>query len=262
VEILNDELRRQARATQDAHAAAMRPFRNALNRVFGERGATADAKRHLMLPGLDRRGFLRIGGVTIAGAAILAACGGDDDDSTGATSAAAGASSPTSASGSNAQDATILRTASSIEALAVAAYQKGIDSGLVTTPAVADAAKLFQSQHQEHLDYFVSLTEKAGGQAFRDPNPAILEQLQPTIAALSDEQGVVQLAHDLEVAAAETYQSNVAMFKDATLNVAIMSVGGVEARHVAVLATVLATPPVPAAFQVRDKAVPSGTGLK
>jgi hypothetical protein len=52
------------------------------------------------------------------------------------------------------------------------------------------------------------------------------------------------------------------MFEDASLNVAIMSVGGVEARHVAVLAAVLSTPPVPAAFQVTEHAVAAGTGVK
>jgi hypothetical protein len=258
VDIQHDELRRLARDTQTTHRATMRPLRSALSRVFGERKVPAAVKSELTSPGLHRRGFLRIGGLTIASAAIIAACGGDDDDgSSGATSG----TTSTTAAARDSDDATILRTASSIEALAVAAYQQGIDSGLVTTAAVADAATLFQSQHREHLELFAGLTEQAGGTPFRDPNPAILEQLQPTIAALVDEAGVVRLAYDLEVAAAQTYQANVATFSDATLNAAIMSVGGVEARHVAVLAAVLGTPAVPAAFQVTDSAVPAGTGV-
>jgi hypothetical protein len=71
----------------------------------------------------------------------------------------------------------------------------------------------------------------------------------------------VALALDLETIAAQTYQSNVAMFGDAKLNAAIMSVGGVEARHAAILAGVLGQPPVPKAFQVTDKAVAAGTGV-
>ena len=52
----------------------------------------------------------------------------------------------------------------------------------------------------------------------------------------------IQLAYDLETAAAETYQSAVGVVSDVTLNVALMSVGGVEARHAAVLASVRARP--------------------
>ena len=62
------------------------------------------------------------------------------------------------------------------------------------------------------------------------PNPVILEAIQPTIDALKDEMGVVALALELENVAAQTYQSNVATFMDPSLNAAIMSVGGVEAR--------------------------------
>ena len=46
----------------------------------------------------------------------------------------------------------------------MAAYQTAIDSGLVKTTAIADAAKLFQSQHKEHSALFQSLTKKAGGE--------------------------------------------------------------------------------------------------
>ncbi|MGH9027614.1 MAG: hypothetical protein ACRDWD_16085, partial [Acidimicrobiia bacterium] len=60
---------------------------------------------------------------------------------------------------------------------------------------------------------------------------------------------------------AQTYQADVGTFTDPTLNVAIMSVGGVEARHAAVLASVLGEDPVPVAFQVTDNAVPAGTGV-
>ena len=54
-----------------------------------------------------------------------------------------GAATTTAASGADG-DVTILRTASSIEVLAVAVYQTAIDSGLVKTAAIGDAAKLFQ----------------------------------------------------------------------------------------------------------------------
>ena len=158
-------------------------------------------------------------------------------------------------------DVTILRTASSIEELAVAAYQTAIDSGLVKTPAVGDAAKLFQAQHKEHSALFQAATKQAGGEPFTMANPAILAAIKPTIDGLKDEAGVLALALQLEMVAAETYQADVGTFKDPNLNAAIMTVGGVEARHAALLRTVLMQTPVPKAFQVTDMAVKPGTGV-
>lgn len=158
-------------------------------------------------------------------------------------------------------DVVLLRTASSLEYLAVAVYQKAIDSGLVTTTAVGDAAMRFQEHHQAHADYFVKATKDMGGDPFTMPNPAVLASLQSTIAALEDEKGVLALALTLERAAAATYQSGVGKVTDVTLNKSLMSVGGVEARHAAVLAGALGQPPVPVAFTTLDGAVMVGTGV-
>ena len=158
-------------------------------------------------------------------------------------------------------DVLLLRTASSIEHLAVAAYQIAIDSGLVTTAAVGDAAKLFQGHHVEHAAFFEAATKAAGGTPFTDANAAVLAQLQPTIDALKDEKGVLMLALLLERAAAATYQSGVGIVTDLTLNKALMSVGGVEARHAAVLAGVLGEAAVPLSFGTAEGAVASGTGV-
>ena len=155
----------------------------------------------------------------------------------------------------------MLRTASSIENLAIAAYQIAIDSGLVTTAAVVSAAKLFQDHHRQHADLFQSTTRNMGGEAFTKPNPAVLAQLKPTIDALKDEQGVVRLALLLERAAAATYQAGVGTVTDRTLNVALMSVGGVEARHAAALAAALMDVPVPTPYGLIDAAIASGTGV-
>ena len=258
MDMSSDHLRREAADTQVEHRRAMIRMREAVRRVFGgDRRIPTRAKRDFALDGINRRRFIQIGGVTIASAAILAACSDSDDDSSD------GGDGDGDGDGAQASDTdiAILRTASSLEELAVAVYQTAIDSGLVTTMAVVDAAMLFQSQHQEHAALFEGATEDAGGEPFTEPNPAVMEQLQPAIDALADETGVVQLAYDLENVAAQTYQSAVGAFTDASFNVATMSVGGVEARHAAVLAQVLSRPPVPAAFQVTDDAVMAGTGV-
>ena len=210
----------------------------------------------------NRRHFLKLGGLTVVGGAILAMTGPElvaaaATKKKKTTTKAAATTVAAKVSG----DVAILRTASSIEELAVAAYQIAIDSGLVKTAAIGDAAKYFQAQHREHSALFQSLTKKAGGAAFAQANPALLKALDPRIKGLKDELGVVAFALDLENIAASTYQSNVGAFTDTTLNKAIMSVGGVEARHAAALADVLGKPSVPKSFQTTTGAVAPGTGV-
>ena len=135
------------------------------------------------------------------------------------------------------------------------------------TAAIARCRQAVPGQHREHSAQFQAATKAAGGEPFTMPNPAVLSAIKPMVDALKDEQGVVALAFELETAAAQSYQSYVGTFTDPKLNPAIMAVGGVEARHAAVLAQVLnalgdpSTMPVPKAFQVTDKAVMAGTGV-
>ena len=103
-------------------------------------------------------------------------------------------------------DLALARTAASLEKLAVDTYQTGIDSGLVTTMAIADAATLFQSHHQEHLDALNGAISDAGGEEVTEPNEAVFEALiEPAVAAATAEADIVQIAFDLESAAAQTY---------------------------------------------------------
>jgi Ferritin-like domain len=282
-DINGDELRREAAEIDIEHRRAMPMLRDALARIFGGDGNLSEDQRARAVLGMDRRSALKLGGVVLLGGAVMAACGSDNTNSsagaattgaattgaptTGAATTAPAASATTAAAAAASGDVTILRTASSIEELAVAAYQTAIDSGLVKTAAIGDAAKLFQSQHKEHSAQFQAATKAAGGQPFTMPNPAVLAAIKPMVDALKDEKGVVALAFELETAAAQAYQSYVGTFTDPKLNPAIMAVGGVEARHAAVLAQVLnslgdtSAMPVPKAFQVTDNAVMAGTGV-
>lgn len=272
-----DEIRRELRDIDALQRQSLPGYRSALRRLFGDAGHS-EAEQAAVIGGLSRRNVLHIGGLTLLGGAVLAACGSSSSTSTTAAPAAttAGAAASTAATtlapattaaatattaAASSLDVTILRTASSIEELAVAAYQIAIDSGLVKTAAIGDAAKLFQAQHREHSALFQAQTKAAGGQPFTQPNPAILAAIKPTIDALKDEMGVVALAFELETVAAQTYQSNVGTFTDLKLNAAIMTVGGVEARHAAVLAGVLKQAQVAKAFQVTGKATKPGTGV-
>jgi Ferritin-like domain len=200
---------------------------------------------------VSRRQLFRIGGTTIAAAMVLAACreSGDDDP-------AADEPAPPSRA-----DREMLRTASSLDELAVVVYRTAIDSGLVTTPAVMSTLELFRAHHREHADLFASATADAGGQPFDRPNPVVMQSLQPALDAATDESAVLAVALDVERLLAETYQSFAGAFTDRGFDVASMSVGGTEARHAAVIAPLVGRPAAPAAFQPTAAAVASGTGL-
>jgi len=258
-DLSRDELRRATRDIAADHATSLRPFRNALTRIFEDDRVPGEVRSDVALGGLARRRFLRVGATSVAAAAVLAACG--DDDKGGSSAGGAAETTSTTKKAASASDLTVLRTASSLELVAVNAYDVAIKSGLVKRPAVADAAKAFMSQHKDHAAVFQSLTKKLGGEPYVNPNPAVTAQLAPRLGALKSEQDILTLALELERSAAATYLAAVGTFTELSLNEAIMSVGGVESRHAAVLATVLDQPAVTAAFATTTGAVPPGTGL-
>jgi hypothetical protein len=204
---------------------------------------------------VDRRGFLRIGGLTIAAAAVLAACGDDEDET------AVSVTTTTTLSPGERADITLLRTVTSLELLTVDVYDTASKAGLLTTPATSTTIKLLQAHHQEHVGLMQSVTEKLGGDAFTEPNPVVAQALQPRRDALRGEGDVLALALDLEKSKAATYQAAVGSFTDKTLNQTAMSVGATESRHVALLAGALNQATPARAFQTPEGAVAPGTGV-
>ena len=250
-----DEVRRQLRASRVEHDAAMAPWREALLRIFGnDRELPASAKAQLLgVP--SRRGFLKIGGATVLGAAVLAACGSESEPSV-AESGAVAATSTTADPAETDFDLDLLRTATSLEILAVNTYQAAIDSGLVITPDVVQAAVLFRDQHDDHARALKATTTELGGTEFTEANSFLQESVvDPAVADLSDQDSVIQLALTLETAAAETYAWAAGQLSTAKLRQAIMGIGGVEARHMSVLRGFQDEDQVPDAFlPVEDRA--------
>lgn len=202
----------------------------------------------------DRRRFLAIGGIGVATAAMFAACGSpaSEDGTPDTTARRAG----------DRGDISILRTASSLEHLAVDVYAKLVASGLITTAAVADAATLFAKHHADHAALFDGKTRDLGSQSFTAPNPVVMRDVvEPALGELRDEAGVIDLALTVERIAAATYLSAAGTFKDVTLNVAVMSVCGIQSRHIAVLLGAQGRSQAPAAFATTDGAVAIGTGI-
>jgi hypothetical protein len=140
-------------------------------------------------------------------------------------------------------------------------YTRTLDAGLLTTPAARQLGTLFRSHHREHGELFARTTADLGGRPFPDPNPVVLQQLQPALDSLGDEASALRLAFDVETILADTYQATMGTFADKSFNVAAMSVGGAEARHAAALAQAMGLAPAPEAFGTPERAVPVGNGV-
>lgn len=246
-----DEVRRQLRASRADHQAALGPWQEAVKRAFGAgEGVSGEAKAHLLgVP--SRRGFLKIGGATVLGAAVLAACGSEATPDV-VESGAPGESTTTADPAATEFDTDLLRTATSLEILAVDTYQTAIDSGLIGTADILDAFVLFRDQHDDHRGALQQATEDyAGtGTAYESTNRFLQDTVVgPALEALTDEESVLDLALRLETLAAESYVWAAGELSTTTLRQAIMGIGGVEARHQAVLRSFLDEDPVPDAFE-------------
>jgi len=243
-----DEIRRQLREADRANSAAMPRWREVLARITGgdDRFSADDQAAILGVPSPSRRQLFKFGGAAIIGAAVLAACGSDDDDSavaptspstTGATpttGAPATTEPPGTTTPGGSQDLVLARTAASLEKLAVDTY--GAAGALLTTQAIKDAATMFAEHHQLHLDALNGAITGAGGQAVTTMNQAVYDALvQPAVSAAKTETDAVNLALQLEEAAAQTYVFAGGALSTPELRSTIMTIGGVEARHAAVL---------------------------
>ena len=216
-----------------------------------------------MTSDVSRRQVLRIGGLTFAMAAVTAACGGGGSSSSGGGGGGGGSATTTPHSES---DVTFMRTANSVEAVAIKAYQKVVDDpkAVGVSTSVSDLITLLQKHHKDHSNLLAKATTDAGGTPFTDPNPIIIGRLQPTIDSMKTEPDVLALAYSLEKALAATYQDYVGEFLDRSLNEQLMSIGGVEAKNVSLLAADLHFTDkliTDGAFQKTLGAVQSGTGV-
>jgi len=259
-----DEITRQLRAAEADQRVALPQLRRALRRATDPDGGV-DAAEAAALVGVphSRRGFLRLGGVGglgIAASAILVSCGLDSAPEEGVTFTGeipgpSSATIPTPQIGAG-LDSTLLLTASSLEALAIAAYDAALDGGwLGGNATLISVATLFRDQHAEHLEAVVDATRAAGLQPYTEPNPFLFDNVvgpaAASIAALVPEDqpaATLDLAYQLEDVAAQTYTSAGGLFSTPELRSAAMSIGGVEARHISVILGAQEAPAAPFAF--------------
>lgn len=134
-------------------------------------------------------------------------------------------------------DLALARTAASIEALAVAAYMTAAGSGKVTNETVGAVAAMFMDHHHKHQDALNGVITNAGGTAVTEPNAAVKAAVVDPVVSdpALDEAKIVKLAYDLEGAASQTYSFAATALSTPELRSTIMTIGGIEARHAAII---------------------------
>ncbi len=184
-------------------------------------------------------------GTTTTGAAATTTTAGTTAPTTGASTApttgastapTTGASTAptTGAAGSPAMDLVLAKTAASLEKLAVDVY--GTAAPLITSAGALAAAKMFAGHHQMHLDALNGVITGAGGKAVTVMNQAVFDAIvKPALDKAKTETDALMIALTLEEAAAQTYAFAGGALSTPALRSTIMTIGGVEARHAAVL---------------------------
>ncbi|NPC57355.1 ferritin-like domain-containing protein [Caenimonas soli] len=190
---------------------------------------------HLIVPPAQlfqaRRRALAVSGAVLSGAAV-ALLGGRD----------AMAAGKKASQGELEADIRILNTALGAEFEAIAAYQVGAESGLLTS-GVLPVAVQFQGHHKEHADALAATVRKMGGK----PVGAKAQYSFP-LEKLKNQSDVLRFAAGLEKGAVSAYLGAVPLFADRSLSQVAASILGDEAMHWAVLRQVLGESPVPSAF--------------
>ena len=196
--------------------------------------SSADQRRSVVL-GVNRRGALQIGGVTILGGALLAACGSDSDNA-GTTTARRGRHDRRADDRRRDDHGGARRAPAAPPSVRRAHPAHGVLDRGAGRRRLPDRHRLRPGHHDRRRRRRHALPGAAPG-ALRAVPVAHHEgrrralhrcrtrpssrRIQPTIDGLKDEMGIVALAYDLEVVAAQTYQSNVAALRGS----------GAERRH-------------------------------
>ena len=178
----------------------------------------------------ERRAFLGNAGTITLSAAAVALLSGRE----ALAKAAAG----------SAHDVDILNTALGAEHQAIAAYQVGAESGLLSKPVLGVAVK-FQGDHKEHAELLAKTVRKLGGKPVAAMRPA--DYKFPT-DQLKNEKDVLKFAAGLEKGAISAYLGAVPLFASKDLAKAAASILGNEAMHWALLLQALGEPADPVAF--------------
>lgn len=203
-----------------------------MDELYAADSKTDSATSQVNTEGTSRRNFFAKGGLFSLGALAAVTLG----------QASPAWAQTTSKSSSD--DVGILNVALGLEYQAIAAYQIGAESGLLSKP-VLDVAVKFQGHHKAHAQILAATIEKLGGKPVMAKKAA--DYAFP-VAQLKTQADVLRFAAGLEKGAASAYLSVLPSFHNKELVTAAASILGDETMHWAILLNALGEDPVPAAF--------------
>jgi rubrerythrin len=147
------------------------------------------------------------------------------------------------------QEIAILNTALGLEHQAIAVYQAGAETKLLSAEVLKVAVK-FQGQHKQHRDVLTATIRKLGSRAVDAQNKYDVAEIAKSlkIKELATEKDIIMLAQKLEAQATSAYLNALTSLENKDLLKAAAAIMADEAIHSALLLQAVGSDPVPKAF--------------
>jgi rubrerythrin len=147
------------------------------------------------------------------------------------------------------QEIAILNTALGLEHQAIAVYQIGAETKLLSE-AVLKVAVKFQGQHKQHRDVLAATIRKLGSRPVDAQTKYDVAEIAKSlkIKELAAEKDILTLAQKLEAQATSAYLNALTALENKDLLKAAASIMADEAIHSALLLQAIGSDPVPKAF--------------
>jgi rubrerythrin len=147
------------------------------------------------------------------------------------------------------KDIQIMNTALGLEHQAIAAYQAGAETKLLSDGVLKVAVK-FMDQHKQHRDALAATIKKFGGKPVDAQSKYDVVAIAKGVGVntIAAEKDVITLAMKLEDQATKAYLGALPQLENKDVIKAAASIMADEAQHTAILRSALGEDPVPQAF--------------